>query len=269
MNYPHIDPILLQLGPLSIHWYGVMYLLAFALAWLLAWWRAGRRSDYDYSNEHISDLIFFGAIGAVLGGRIGYVLFYNFPVYMHAPLEILKVWQGGMSFHGGLVGAILGLAWCAHQQKRTFFDVADFIAPHVPLGLGLGRLGNFINGELWGAPTTLPWGMVFPHVDAQARHPSQLYQFLLEGIVLFIILWWFSARPRPRMAVSGLFLLLYGFLRLLVEFVREPDSHLGYLAWGWVTMGQILSLPMILAGAGLLFWAYRCVAPAHSHSASH
>jgi phosphatidylglycerol---prolipoprotein diacylglyceryl transferase len=256
LTYPHIDPVLLQLGPVSIHWYGVMYLLAFATAWLLASWR-GKRPDYGYSSEHISDLIFFGALGAVLGGRIGYALFYNFSAYLDAPLDIFKVWQGGMSFHGGLIGAILGLAWCARRQNRPFFAVADFIAPHVPLGLGFGRIGNFINGELWGAPTNLPWGMVFPHVDAQARHPSQLYQVFLEGILLFAVIWWFSARPRPRMAVSGLFLLLYGVFRFLVEFVREPDSHLGYLAFGWLTMGQILSLPMGIAGALLLWWAYR------------
>jgi phosphatidylglycerol:prolipoprotein diacylglycerol transferase len=252
--YPHIDPVALQLGPLKIHWYGLMYLVGFALAWGLGRLRAEAKG---FGKEEPGDMLFYIALGVILGGRIGYVLFYKFQSFLADPLMLLRVWEGGMSFHGGLLGVILAMAWYARRTDRHFFTVADFVAPLVPPALLAGRLGNFINGELWGRPTELPWGMVFPHVDSLPRHPSMLYEGFLEGIVLFALLWWFSARPRPRMAVSGLFLLLYGCFRFAVEQVREPDAHLGFIFGGWLSMGMLLSLPMILVGASFLIMAYR------------
>lgn len=252
--YPHIDPVALQLGPLKVHWYGLMYLVGFALAWGLGRLRAEAKG---FGKEEPGDMLFYIALGVILGGRIGYVLFYKFQSFLADPLMLLRVWEGGMSFHGGLLGVILAMAWYARKTGRHFFEVADFVAPLVPPALLAGRIGNFINGELWGRPTDLPWGMVFPHVDQLPRHPSMLYEGFLEGIVLFALLWWFSARPRPRMAISGLFLLLYGAFRFLVEQVREPDAHLGYIVGDWLSMGMILSLPMILVGALFLFMAYR------------
>lgn len=256
LPYPQIDPVALQLGPISIHWYGLMYLVGFAAVWWLGRWRA-QRSGSGWSPDHISDLVFYGALGAVLGGRMGYVLFYDLPGFLDAPLNIVKVWQGGMSFHGGLMGVLIAMWLFGRRYRKTFFEVTDFIAPLVPIGLGAGRIGNFINGELWGKVSDVPWAMVFPNGGPLARHPSQLYQALLEGLVLFIILWLYSSKPRPTMAVSGLFLLCYGVFRFIVEFVRMPDAQLGYLAFGWLTMGQILSAPMILAGLGLMWWAYK------------
>ncbi|MFZ5467273.1 MAG: prolipoprotein diacylglyceryl transferase [Pseudomonadota bacterium] len=252
--YPHIDPVAIQLGPLKVHWYGLMYLVGFALAWGLGRLRAERKG---FRLDEPGDMLFYMALGVILGGRIGYVLFYKFQAFLGDPLMLLRVWEGGMSFHGGLLGVILAMAWYARKTGRHFFEVADFVAPLVPPALLAGRIGNFINGELWGRPTDLPWGMVFPHVDQLPRHPSMLYEGFLEGIVLFALLWWFSARPRPRMAISGLFLLLYGAFRFLVEQVREPDAHLGYIVGDWLSMGMILSLPMILVGAIFLFMAYR------------
>jgi phosphatidylglycerol:prolipoprotein diacylglycerol transferase len=206
----------------------------------------------------MGDLLFYLALGVILGGRFGYVVFYNFDVFLADPLWLLRVWEGGMAFHGGLLGVIFAMWWYGRKIDRGFWQLADFVAPLVPVGLGAGRIGNFINGELWGKPTDAAWGMVFRTApDSLARHPSQLYQFALEGVVLFVILWWFSARPRPRMAVSGLFLAVYGAFRFMVEFVRQPDPQLGYLAFDWLTMGQVLSLPMVLAGATLMFIAYR------------
>ena len=249
LTYPNIDPIALQLGPISIHWYGIMYMLAFASAWWLAMRRA---PTAGFSKEQVSDIIFYGAIGVVLGGRIGYILFYQFGVFIAEPSMILRVWEGGMSFHGGLIGVILAVIFCARRQQRSFASIMDFVAPIVPLGLGAGRLGNFIGGELWGRPTELPWGMVFPHVDQLARHPSQLYQFALEGIFLFILVWLYSAKPRASLQVSGMFLLGYGGQRLVVEFARQPDAHLNFIAFGWLTQGQLLSMPMIALGLYLL-----------------
>jgi phosphatidylglycerol:prolipoprotein diacylglycerol transferase len=249
LTYPNIDPIALQLGPISIHWYGIMYMLAFASAW----WLAMRRAPMaGFSKEQVSDIIFYGAIGVVLGGRIGYILFYQFGAFIKEPSMILRVWEGGMSFHGGLIGVILAVIFCARRQQRSFASIMDFVAPIVPLGLGAGRLGNFIGGELWGRPTELPWGMVFPHVDQLARHPSQLYQFALEGIFLFILVWLYSAKPRASLQVSGMFLLGYGGQRLVVEFARQPDAHLNFIAFGWLTQGQLLSMPMIALGLYLL-----------------
>lgn len=256
LDYPRIDPVAIEIGPVAIHWYGLMYLIGFAAAWLLLRWRIDRGAP-GWKREQLDDLLFWGAVGVLVGGRIGYVLFYGFGELLANPLSIFYVWEGGMSFHGGMLGVIAAMGWIAWRQGRHLADVTDFIAPVAPIGLGTGRLGNFINGELWGRPTDLPWAMVFPGGGPEPRHPSQLYEFLLEGVVLFALLWWFSARPRPRWAVSGLFLLGYGVFRFTVEFAREPDPHLGAVAFGWMTMGQLLSVPMILGGILLLFLACR------------
>ncbi len=256
LTYPEIDPIAFQLGPLKVHWYGIMYLIGFSLAWILGSKRA-KRPNTVITPAQVSDLVFYGALGVVLGGRLGYILFYNLPTYINTPLTIFKVWQGGMSFHGGLIGVLVAMWLYAHKINRRFFEVTDFIAPLIPLGLATGRIGNFINGELWGRPTDLPWGMIFPQAgDFLARHPSQLYQAALEGVILFILLWLFSKRPRPIMAVSGLFLIGYGIFRFLVEFARTPDAHLGFIAFDWMTMGQILTLPMLIIGGILMGLAY-------------
>ncbi len=261
LTYPDIDPVALQLGPIKIHWYGIMYLVGFASAWWLARWRA-RRADSGWQEVEVGDLIFYAALGVVLGGRVGYILFYDFGSFLTNPLMIFKVWEGGMSFHGGLLGVIVAMALYARRTARGFFQVADFVAPLVPIGLGAGRLGNFINGELWGRVSEAPWAMVFPSGGPLPRHPSQLYEMLLEGGVLFVMLWFYSRQPRPTMAVSGLFLLGYGVFRFAVELVREPDAHLGYLAFGWLTMGQVLSTPLVVLGAVLMWLAYRKRMPA-------
>jgi phosphatidylglycerol---prolipoprotein diacylglyceryl transferase len=257
LNYPDIDPVALALGPIKIHWYGITYVVSIVSAWYLLRWRGGKNPLLGWKQEHIDDMVFFATLGIIVGGRLGSVLFYNLPYYLDHPIDIFKINKGGMSFHGGLIGVLLAMLWFAWKTNSTFFQVTDFIAPVVPIGLGCGRIGNFINGELWGAPSSLPWAMVFPGAGAMPRHPSQLYEVFLEGILLFIILWFYSAKPRPIMAVSGLFLLGYGLFRSSVEFVREPDAHLGYLAFDWVTMGMVLSLPMILFGAILLFFAHK------------
>ncbi len=253
--YPQIDPIALELGPLKIHWYGLMYLIGFAGAWWLATWRAGRPGS-NWTKEQVSDLIFFGAVGVILGGRFGYVVFYNFEQFIADPLWLFRIWEGGMAFHGGLIGVLVAFWWFGRKYHKSFFEVADFTAPLVPVGLGAGRIGNFIGGELWGRATDVPWGMVFPRADDLARHPSQLYQFALEGVALFTLLWLFSSRPRPAMAVSGVFLIGYGCFRFIVEFFRQPDAQLGYIAFDWLTMGQLLSTPMIAAGMVLCWLAY-------------
>jgi len=280
MFYLHqIDPVAFRIGPLAVHWYGIMYLLGFATAWWLGRQRirAGRLPGVD--DNGYSDLLFYGMLGVVLGGRLGYILFYDLQTYLQHPLQIVRIWEGGMSFHGGLLGVLAAVWWWARRQRLHFFDVVDFVAPLVPPGLGLGRLGNFINGELWGKPTDGSWGVVFPqslpaglaNLDAgslraqfeagalnlYARQPSQLYQFALEGVAMFAILWFYSARPRPRYAVSGMFALLYGVFRFMVEFVRLPDEQLGYLAFGWLTMGQVLSLPLIVLGIYFLWRSRR------------
>lgn len=253
LQYPQIDPVAIRVGPLAVHWYGLMYLVGFVAAWGLAIYRA-RRSEVWDSNS-VSDLIFYSAIGVVIGGRLGYMLFYGWDQLLADPLNLFRVWQGGMSFHGGLIGVLLAFFVFARKYSMRFFDVADFIAPMVPIGLGAGRIGNFINGELWGRVTTMPWGMVYPQAGSLPRHPSELYEFLLEGVVLFFVLWWFSSKPRPRMAVSGLFLLLYAVFRIFVEFFRQPDPQLGFIAFGWLTMGQLLSLPMLIFGIILLVYS--------------
>lgn len=270
MLYPEIDPIALALGPLQVRWYGLSYLLGFAAAWWLMRVRAERMPG-GMSHKQIDDLLFYCVLGAVLGGRIGYSLFYQFDRLLVDPLYLFRIWEGGMSFHGGLLGVIGALAVFSRAQDKPFLQVADFIAPTAAIGLGAVRIGNFINGELWGRATDLPWGMQVPcarfpeHCAAGSPdgvlslplHPSQLYEAALEGLVLFLIIWLFAARPRPTMALSGLFLFCYGAFRFLVEFVRQPDAHLGFIAFDWLTMGQILTLPMIGGGLLMLGLAYR------------
>ena len=254
--YPQFDPVAFRVGPLAVRWYGLMYLAGFILFIVLGRRRARQNMLTGWRATDVDDMLFFGVFGVILGGRLGYVLFYKPLYYLAHPLEIFEVWHGGMSFHGGFIGVLLALWFFARQRGRRWLDVTDFVAPLIPLGLGAGRLGNFINGELVGRPTDLPWGMVFPQIDQIPRHPSQLYEFALEGVALFVVLWLFAARRRPIGAVSGLFLLGYGVFRFIGEFAREPDSFLGFLALG-LTMGQWLSLPMIAAGIVMLMWAYR------------
>lgn len=272
---PHvnaIDPVAIALGPVNIHWYGVMYLVAMGLAWWLGRLRL-RAGRLPVSDKAFGDLLFYGMLGVILGGRLGYILFYNFNEWLADPAMIVRVWEGGMSFHGGLLGVLVAAWLWTRHHRLHFFDTMDFVAPLVPTGLMAGRIGNYIGGELWGRTTDSAWGVIFAHapgvpavpvaelkalaasgaLDGLARHPSQLYQAALEGLAMFLVLWWFSSRPRPRYAVSGLFALLYGVFRFTVEFVREPDAHLGFIAGGWLTMGMLLSLPLIAVGLWLLW----------------
>jgi phosphatidylglycerol:prolipoprotein diacylglycerol transferase len=253
LAYPEIDPIALSLGPVHIRWYGLMYVLGFLGGWFLARRRAAAPGS-TWSAADVDDLIFFAAMGVIIGGRLGWIVFYGFSTWLDDPLSAFKVWQGGMSFHGGLIGVLAAISLFARRRGRRIADVFDFTAPLPAIGLGAGRIGNFINGELWGKPTDLPWGFL---VNGELRHASQLYEALLEGLLLFLILYWFTSRPRPRLAPSGLFLVCYGVFRFLIEFVRLPDADIGYLAFGWLTMGQVLSLPMVLAGAAMLAWSAR------------
>ena len=253
--HPQFDPVAFHIGPLAVRWYGLMYLVGFVLFVILGKHRARQNLLTGWHPRDVDDMLFFGVFGVILGGRLGYVLFYKLGYYAAHPLEIFALWQGGMSFHGGLIGVLLALALFAHRRHKRWLDVTDFVAPLVPLGLAAGRLGNFINGELWGRPTNVPWAMVFPQVDTLPRHPSQLYELGLEGLALFAILWIYARRRRPVGAVSGLFLIGYGAARFVVEFFREPDAFLGVLALG-LSMGQWLSLPMIAAGIALMAWAY-------------
>jgi len=255
MIHPQFDPVVLHLGPLAVRWYGLMYLVGFALIWMAGRYRIARAPGGVWTARDFDDALFFGILGTILGGRLGYVLFYKFGEYVVEPWRIFYLWEGGMSFHGGMLGVILALIWFARSRRKDWLACTDFIAPLVPFALATGRIGNFINAELWGRPATVPWAMVFPNVDRVPRHPSQLYEFALEGVVLLSVLWWFSLRPRPRGAVSGAFLLGYGVLRFLVEFTREPDGYLGLLSFG-MSMGQWLSAPMIVAGVGMIIWAY-------------
>lgn len=278
-TYPliNIDPVAVSLGPLDIHWYGIMYLMAFLSFWAIGNRRATRQSWWAWSKQDVSDILFYGMLGVIIGGRIGYMLFYGFDLLIQNPLSIVKIWDGGMSFHGGLLGVVIAMLWFARRTQRSFWQVADFVAPMVPLGLAFGRLGNFVGGELWGRLTDVPWAMIFAKstafraadtqalnqawqsgaLDHLARHPSQLYQAGMEGLSLFIILMWFSSKPRPAAAVSGLFLLGYGIFRLSAEFFRQPDEQLGFLAMHWLTMGMLLSLPMIALGLGIMIYAYK------------
>lgn len=255
LSYPHIDPVLVALGPVKVHWYGIMYLIGFAAVWFLG----QRRAAAPWSPippEAIEDLVTLGALGVIAGGRLGYILFYNFANFLDNPIILFKIWQGGMSFHGGMLGVFIAMYFFAKKQNCSLFQLTDIIAPLAPIGLGAGRIGNFINSELWGRTTDVPWAMVFPTGGPLARHPSQLYEAFLEGIVLFTILWIYTQKPRPTMAATGLAVFFYGCFRFFVEFFRMPDAQLGYLALDWLTMGQILSTPMILIGGLLVYFAY-------------
>lgn len=257
LMHPQFDPIAIKIGPLAVHWYGLMYLAGFALAWWLGRWRI-RHGLSNLTQRQLEDLIFYCVLGIVLGGRLGYALFYKSASFLSDPVSVLYVWQGGMSFHGGLIGVLVVLFLFARKQGKTFLEIGDTVAPLVPLGLAAGRMGNFINGELWGRATMLPWGMVFPQSGTDiARHPSQLYEMALEGLVLFALLWWFARKPRPTGQISGLFLMGYGCFRFLVEYTREPDDFLGLLTAG-LSMGQWLSLPMVALGLVIF---YRRTAP--------
>jgi phosphatidylglycerol:prolipoprotein diacylglycerol transferase len=264
LTYPHINPIAISigpvfgLGPLKIHWYGIMYLIGFVAAWLLARYRA-RKPGSTWTALDIDDLIFYCAMGVILGGRIGWCIFYGHDVIAENWLNIFHIWDGGMSFHGGMLGVLAAVWLFARIKKKHVADVLDFVAPLPGIGLMAGRLGNFINGELWGKPTTLPWGFRVMDPDGQmvVRHASQLYEATLEGLVLFLVLWWFTSKPRPRLAPTGLFLVLYGLARFTVEWVRLPDANIGYLAGDWLTMGMLLTMPMILVGAITMAFAYR------------
>ena len=250
--HPNFDPIAVSVGPLSVHWYGLMYLLGFAAGGWLGYWRAARSGGVWRADEML-DLVFYIAVGVIIGGRLGYVLFYNPAFYWHNPAKAFAIWDGGMAFHGGLLGVLAAVWLYANKTRRGFLAVGDFLAPLVIPGLGLGRLGNFINQELWGRPTDVPWAIVFPRApDDAPRHPSQLYEFALEGVALFAVVWLYSAHPRAPGRVSGLFLLGYGGFRFFVEFFREPDAHLGAVALGWLTMGQALCVPMLALGLFLL-----------------
>ena len=260
LQYPDIDPVALSLGPLQIHWYGIMYLIGFGGGWALALHRA-KQPGSGWSKDQVADLTFYVALGVVIGGRLGYILLYTLlydpGLLLEDPLVLVRVWEGGMSFHGGLLGVVLAVwLFCRHTRKPVM-KVLDFVAPVVPIGLGAGRLGNFIGAELWGRPTEMPWGMVFPGAGPRPRHPSQLYEFFLEGVVMFAVLWWYSSKPRPTGAVAALFAILYGVFRIFVEFFREPDEHIGYLAFGWFTQGMLLSLPLVLVGAFVMALAYK------------
>jgi phosphatidylglycerol:prolipoprotein diacylglycerol transferase len=256
LTHPQFDPVAISFGSFGIRWYGLMYLLGFVAGMLLGRMRAARDPWRQWAKREVDDVLFYVVIGIIIGGRLGYVLFYKPEYYLMHPLEIFAIWQGGMSFHGGFLGVLAAIVLFARKTGRPWLGVMDFIAPLVPPGIAAGRFGNFINAELWGRPTDVPWAMVFPNVDRVARHPSQLYEFALEGVALFALLWWFSRRARPLGAVSALFLIGYGVARFAVEYTREPDTFLGVLALGF-TMGQWLSLPMAAAGVAMLWWAYR------------
>ncbi len=271
--YPNPDPVAFTIGPFNlpwldhpvafpVHWYGITYLVGFIAAWWLARRRAAQPGS-TWTPELVDDLIFMCAVGVILGGRIGWLLVYGTEGVIEDPWSAIRIWKGGMSFHGGLVGTLIALAIFARRRGKLVVDVFDFTAPLPAIGFGAGRIGNFINGELWGKETDVPWGFL---VDNKVRHPSQLYEALLEGLVLFVLLWWFTSRPRPRWAPSGLFLIAYGVFRFLVEFVRVPDDNRGYLLLGWVTTGQLLSLPMIIVGAWMLVVAYRRNEPSGNYT---
>ena len=275
--YIAVDPVAFSLGPLDVHWYGIMYLLAFLLFWAGGVWLASKRTWTGWNAQDVGDFLFYGMLGVVVGGRFGYVFFYGFESFLDNPLFLFRITDGGMSFHGGLIGVLVAMWWFGRRTDRSFWQVSDFVAPLAPLGLGLGRLGNFIGGELWGRFSDAPWAMIFANsvqpggwrseeleaawrtgaLDHLARHPSQLYQFFGEGLCLFIVLLIYSRSPRPTAAVSGLFLIGYGCFRFVAEFFREPDEHIGFVSGEWLTMGMVLSVPMVLAGLVIMALAYR------------
>lgn len=257
LTYPQIDPVAFHLGPLSVNWYGLSYLFAFTVCWAILTWRI-KHSPFPrgFTTDQLSDIVFYSALGTIIGGRLGYVLFYIWPDFLANPWILFQVWKGGMSFHGGLLGVFAALWFYAKKIHKSVFEITDFIVPAVPLGLGAGRIGNFINGELWGRVTDVSWGMIFPNAGPDPRHPSQLYELGLEGILLFVILWTYSIKQRPHFAVTGLFLMAYATFRFLVEFFREPDIQIGFVAFGWLTKGQLLCIPMFLLGVILFFIAY-------------
>jgi phosphatidylglycerol:prolipoprotein diacylglycerol transferase len=255
--HPQFDPVAIHLGPLAVRWYGLTYLIGFGLIWLAGRYAIRTRAHSVWNNNDLDDALFYGILGTILGGRFGYVLFYKFSEYLAEPWRIFYVWEGGMSFHGGVLGFVAGMLWFARRTGRGFFVCCDFLVPVVPIGLGLGRIANFINQELWGAPTLLPWGVLFtnPAAGGVPRHPSQLYEAFLEGLVLFFVLAWVRRRSLRAGEVSASFLVVYAVFRIAVEFVREPDPQLGYLWGGWLTMGQVLCLPMIAVGVGIFIWS--------------
>jgi phosphatidylglycerol:prolipoprotein diacylglycerol transferase len=275
LTYPHIDPIaisigpLFGIGPLRIHWYGIMYLIGFTAAWWLARYRA-RRPGSTWTPLDIDDLIFYCAVGVIAGGRAGWCLFYGHDVIAENWLNAFHIWDGGMSFHGGMLGVLVATILFARAKAKHVGDVLDFVTPLPGIGLMCGRFGNFINGELWGKPTDLPWAFAVPNAEGTliARHPSQLYEAALEGLVLFLVIWWFTSKPRPRLAPLGLFLVVYGCARFAVEWVRLPDANIGYLAGDWLTMGMLLTIPMILGGVAMMIYAYRLHQPSGNLSAA-
>ncbi len=259
-THPQFDPIAIHIGNFGIHWYGLMYLAGFMAFLTLGKWRAAHQNWRGWSVEMVDDALFFGALGVIFGGRFGYVVFYQASYFIEHPLEIFYVWQGGMSFHGGFLGVLVAMVFFGRKYQKSWLSIMDFVAPLVPIGLGAGRMGNFINGELWGRATNANWGMIFPAVDNTPRHPSQLYEFSLEGVLLFLILWTYSSKPRETGTVSALFLIGYGSFRFLAEFTREPDANLGILSLG-MSMGQWLSLPMVVIGLAMYFYHQRKAQP--------
>lgn len=253
-HYPELDPIAISLGPISIHWYALSYLVGIGIVWWLSRYRV-RVYGPAFSDDDLADILFYAVLGILLGGRIGYMFFYGFENLVQNPLSILRIWEGGMSFHGGLIGVLLGMLYFSRRRKVSFFTVTDFIGVSIPIALGIGRLGNFVNTELPGRETDVAWAIIFPG-ETIGRHPSSLYQAVLEGPVLLVIMWTFARKPRPLMAVSGMFLLGYGSLRMLSELFREPDQHLGFVLFDSVTTGQMLSLPMALLGIGFIIFSY-------------
>lgn len=256
LMYPAIDPVAFHIASWPVYWYGMMYMVGFLGGWALLSLRV-HYSPRGFTQDQTSDIVFYAALGAIVGGRLGYMLFYDSYAWLGNPSLILQTWKGGMSFHGGLLGVLVAMLLLIKKYKKSFLELTDFISPVIPIGLGAGRIGNFINGELWGRATDVPWGMVFPHVDALPRHPSQLYEFFLEGVVLFAVLWLYSGKKRPTGAVSGVFAVGYGLFRCFIEFFREPDAPIGYIAFGWLTEGQLLSIPLVLVGIVLIVMAYR------------
>ena len=269
LTYPHINPIAISLGPLKVHWYGIMYLVGFTAAWWLARLRA-RTSGSTWTALDIDDLIFYCAVGVILGGRAGWCLVYGHDVIAENWLNAFHIWDGGMSFHGGLVGVIVAVFVFARMKHKRAGDVFDFLAPLPGIGIMAVRIGNFINGELWGKPSAVPWAFLVPNAEGEliARHASQLYEATLEGLVLFLIVWWFTSKPRPRWAPAGLFLLVYGCARFVVKWVRLPDANIGYLVGDWLTMGMLLTTPMIFIGAGMMILAYRSRQPSGNFTAA-